>query len=103
MSGWPVARRRRAGFGKIADRAIDGSAAAKRNLARLQKPPPWYFSVLVHHLDLRLSREFSTLEVTIPLPFIPNPIQRRVVGRHEAVPSAYRAWPSVCARRPSIG
>lgn len=45
-----------AGFGKIADRAIEGGAA-KRNFARLQKPPPWCCSVLVHHMDLRLNRE----------------------------------------------
>src|SRR5688572_20854847 len=58
-------------FGKIADRAIDGGAAAKRNPARLQQPPPWCCSVLVHHWDLRLNREVSTSEVTIPLPYVP--------------------------------
>ena len=69
-----------AGFGKVADRAVDGGPAAKRNPARLQKPPPWCNSVLVHHLDLRLSTEFSTLEVTIPLPYVPAAVQRKVVA-----------------------
>src|SRR5437660_11886010 len=46
---------RGAGFGEIADRAIEGGTAAKRNLARLQQPPPWCCSVLVHHVDLRLN------------------------------------------------
>jgi hypothetical protein len=48
---------RSAGFGKITDRAINGGAAAKRNLARFQQPPPWCCSVLVHQLDLRLNTE----------------------------------------------
>jgi len=46
---------RGAGFGEIADRAVDGSAAAKRNPAGLQQPPPWCCSVLVHCMDLRLN------------------------------------------------
>jgi hypothetical protein len=46
---------RGAGLRKIANRAIEGGAAAKRNLARLQQPPPWCHSMFVHHLDLHLS------------------------------------------------
>src|SRR5687768_12108601 len=70
-----------AGFGKVADRAVDGGPAAKRNPARLQKPSPWCYSVLVHHLDLRLITEFST---------------PRLLSRYHMLPSHYneRWWPA---------
>src|SRR5262245_12982453 len=47
-----------AGFGEIANGAVD-SAAAKRNPARLQQAPPWCRSVLVHRMDLHLNGKVS--------------------------------------------
>src|SRR6185295_3425833 len=38
---------------KVADRTVEGGAAAERDPARLQKSPSWRCSVIVHHLDLR--------------------------------------------------
>src|SRR6185369_5121505 len=76
---------RSAGFGEIAHRAIEGSAAAKRDLAGLQQPSSWCYSVLVHHMDLRLNRGMGRVEVTMPLPHITPVIQRKVVGFRRAV------------------
>src|SRR4030095_11496683 len=61
---------RGAAFGEITHRAIEGGAAAKRDLAGLQQPPSWCYSVLVHHMDLRFNRGVWRVEVTIPLPHI---------------------------------
>src|SRR4051812_47191176 len=94
---------RSAGFGKITDRAIDGGAAAKRNPARFQQPPPWCCSVLVHQMDLRLNRGVFDGRGYYPVKVCSYLDTTKGGGRHSArsIPSP-SSGPATRPRPPSL-